>query len=142
MESVVAQLAGETLESYCRGDRCPLYFTKQQAIPMEFLALLDAANRLRERRLAGRLPSLRTLEAWKWEAYLTTEYARRLVQQEQAEEDAAEAESQTGSQDKGKRKMEPVRTTMRQQMERSDSGAFAIQQPAEQEADAVMETEG
>jgi hypothetical protein len=103
------------------------------------LAQLDAAISLRQDRLAGRNPFSKGLPQWKWDAYLSFEYARRLVQQEEFEKDemerkAAEAQAEIGG---GPRKnMVPVRMSIPELRKASDSGAFSMPESAAVETDA------
>jgi hypothetical protein len=127
---VVNQLLGETLETYCKAGRCPLYYTKVDATPAEFIAQLDAAIRLRQERLAGKNPYNRKLEQWRWDAYLTFEYARRLVQQEAFEKDKAERDAEAAMAEIGggvpRKNMVPVRMNIAELRKASDSGAFSF----------------
>lgn len=135
---MVNQLLGETLETYCKPGRCPLFFTKVDAVPVEFLGQLDAAIRLRQDRLAGKNPYSKGLAQWRWDAYLTFEYARRLVQQEEFEKDKQEREWEAANAEigGGKKNMERVRMTIPELRKASDSGAFSFPD-AEQSAEVA-----
>src|SRR5204863_6252567 len=49
----IARGNGRTLENFCNAEKCHLFFTKAGSIEPRFLALVDAASRLREKQLRG-----------------------------------------------------------------------------------------
>lgn len=86
MRGVIARGAGRTLENFCNSEKCNLFHTKTSAIPPQFLALVDVAARMRERFLAANVLDLDSPQWWETEAYLAQERARRIIENEDGEE--------------------------------------------------------
>lgn len=83
---MIARGIGRTLENFCNAEKCKLYYTKTSAIPAEYLALVDAAARMRDRFLAANMLDLDPYLWWEAEAYLAQERARRVIDNEDDDE--------------------------------------------------------
>lgn len=88
VNGVISRMAGETLETYCKPARCPLYYTKAGTTPLEYNGCFEAAMTMREARLGELYEEMRhyeqTFPFWAIAAYKAAERAFRTVENEYA----------------------------------------------------------
>jgi hypothetical protein len=86
INGVISRMNGETLETYCKPERCRFYWTKEGTTPPEYAGMFEAAMMLREARLGELRQGFnyyeRTLPGWAIEAYKAAERAFRTAENE------------------------------------------------------------